>query len=67
MCQCTCTRITAWRAVVNAGLTGCHRLGIWAAAFVAALAALGLWQQAIEAFDQCSLSFSLRERGACSV
>ena len=44
--------IAAGRAVVDAGVATCQRFGLRAAAGVAALAALGLRQQAVEAFDE---------------
>src|SRR5690606_24802615 len=44
--------VAARRAVVRAGLAGGHGLRIRTAAGIAALAALGLRQQAVETFDQ---------------
>jgi hypothetical protein len=67
MRQGACAGVAAGGAVIHAGLAAGHRLGVGAAAVKAALAALGLRQQAVQTFDQRSPSFSLREKVARSV
>jgi hypothetical protein len=45
-------RVAAWWTAVDIRFADCHRLSVRSAAGVATLAALGLRQQAIEAFGQ---------------
>ncbi|KQH73750.1 hypothetical protein AOT81_07060 [Xylella fastidiosa] len=52
VCQGACASVPAGRAAVDVGFATCHRLRIREAALKAALAALCLWQQAINAFDE---------------
>src|SRR5690606_38699819 len=67
MGKCTRAGIASGRAVIDARTTGRHRLGIRAAAVIAALPALGLWQHPVQAFDQRSCSLSVRGERARSV
>ncbi len=50
--QRVCPGITTGRAVVDSGNARGHGFGVWAATVITALAALGLRQDAVEAFDQ---------------
>lgn len=50
--ECARAGVTPRRTAFHTGLAARHRLGIWAAAIEAALSALGLRQDAVEAFGQ---------------
>jgi len=50
--ECACAGIASGRAAVDSGLAARQRFGIGPAAVKSALAALGLREQAVEAFDE---------------